>query len=72
MYAENDGVQGLDDLERVTELHPDVIRKIHVPNEDRDGCLKHLNSMNINHASLFPDLMGAARFCNMKLDVDGY
>jgi hypothetical protein len=40
------------------------ICKIYIKNEDRDGCLRHLRRMNVHHASLFPDLLGAAEFCN--------
>ena len=40
------------------------ICKIYIKNEDRDGCLKYLRNMNIHHASLFPDLIGAAEYCN--------
>jgi FRG domain/Domain of unknown function (DUF3387) len=38
--------------------------KIYIPNEDREGCLRHLRWMNVHHASLFPDLIGAASYCN--------
>ncbi len=30
--------------------------KIRIPTKDRNMCLKFLNSMNINHNSLFPDM----------------
>lgn len=41
------------------------ICKIYIRNEDRDGCIKHLRRMNVHHASLFPDLIGAADYCNI-------
>jgi hypothetical protein len=41
------------------------ICKIYIPNEDRAGCLRHLRKMNVHHASLFPDLLGAAEYCNI-------
>jgi len=28
--------------------------------------------MNINHATLFPDLTGAAEYCAMKLKINDY
>ena len=46
--------------------------KIVIPNRDRPGCLKMLNKMNINHASLFPDLYGAGAHCNKRLQIDDY
>lgn len=40
--------------------------KIHIPNspEIRLDCLRQLRKMNIHHASLFPDVIGASLFCN--------
>jgi FRG domain-containing protein/restriction endonuclease HindI-like protein len=41
------------------------ICKIYIPNEERDACLRHLRMMNVHHGSLFPDLFGAAQYCNI-------
>ena len=41
------------------------ICKIYVRNEERDACLRHLRRMNVHHASLFPDLLGASEYCNI-------
>lgn len=41
------------------------ICKIYIPNEERDACLRHLRRMNVHHASLFPDLLGASEYCNI-------
>ncbi|WP_417452557.1 FRG domain-containing protein [Kiloniella sp.] len=41
------------------------ICKIYVRNEEQHNCLKHLRKMNVHHASLFPDLIGASDYCNI-------
>jgi hypothetical protein len=46
-----------------------VLLRIMIPDVDRLGCLRALNRMNINHLSLFPDLAGASRSTNLKLEL---
>lgn len=41
------------------------ICKIYIKNENQGECLKYLRRMNVHHASLFPDLIGAADYCNV-------
>ena len=61
------------DLETwVKEFHDGVSRtgaliKLTVPTTGLQDCLRYLNRMNINHSTLFPDLMGASEFCNKPL-----
>lgn len=40
--------------------------------ENREEFLRRLNAMNINHMSLFPEIEGAAEFCNIGLEFDEY
>ena len=49
-----------------------VFVKIKINDSERENCLRSLNSMNINHATLFPDLIGAADYCNLKLEIENY
>jgi hypothetical protein len=49
-----------------------ILVKIKIPETERETCLRNLNTMNINHATLFPDLSGAARYCAMKLEIQDY
>jgi len=46
------------------------ICKILIPNEDRVGCMRHLRRMNVHHASLFPDLIGASEYCNLLVSEE--
>lgn len=46
------------------------ICKIYIRNEDREGCLKTLRRMNVHHASLFPDLLGASDYCNILIEEE--
>lgn len=51
------------------EDQPDLLAryicKIYIRNEGREACLRHLRRMNVHHASLFPDLIGASDYCNI-------
>lgn len=46
-----------------------VLLRIMIPDSDRIACLRGLNRMNISHLSLFPDLSGASRATNLKLEL---
>lgn len=43
-----------------------------LPNSEREVCLKILNRMNINYLTLFPDIFGASRYCNMIIKIENY
>jgi len=49
-----------------------ILVEISIGNSEREECLRDLNKMNINHASLFPDIDGSAIFCNLRLEIDKY
>jgi hypothetical protein len=49
-----------------------IFVRIEIPESERENCLRNLNRMNINHATLFPDLIGAADYCNLKLEIENY
>jgi len=51
-----------------------VLIKMTIPEsgEDRLDVLRSLNRMNINHLSLFPDMLGSAEYCNLRLAIPGY
>jgi hypothetical protein len=58
-------------VERAFEgLSASVLLRIEIPGADRLSCLRALNRMNINHLSLFPDLSGASRSTNLKLEFE--
>lgn len=46
------------------------ICKIYIKNEDQRGCVRYLRRMNVHHASLFPDLIGASEYCNLVLEEE--
>lgn len=56
--------------EYFSESNEKVILKINIPSHLKDISLYQLGLMNIQHASLFPDLFGAAEFCNSKFKMD--
>ncbi|MBY0320695.1 MAG: FRG domain-containing protein [Reyranella sp.] len=49
-----------------------VLVKMLVPTKERLKVLRMLNRMNINQSTMFPDLGGAAQFCNMSAQIEGY
>jgi hypothetical protein len=73
-----EALEGGDDVKRRVQKcykdanveKPIILAEIFIPNKCRHECLKDLNMMNINHATLFPDIFGSAIFCNLKLEID--
>ena len=66
------------DLEKWVQTFPSLqaadmeLIKINIPATGLNDCLRYLNRMNINHATLFPDLTGASTFCNKHLSINNY
>lgn len=72
-------LKGQDIKERIQKCYHEtnhrnriILVEIFIRESDREECLRDLNGMNINHASLFPDIYGSAIFCNLKLEIDKY
>ena len=72
LNALNDSGIDIDNAEEVKKY----ICKLHIPNsaDARRDCLRHLRKMNIHHASLFPDVIGASGYCNelIRESIDSY
>ena len=53
------------------ETSSHIMIKIIIPDKgnDRELFLRYLDKMNINYHSLFPDLHGAAEYCNMDIEI---
>ncbi|MCZ8013664.1 MAG: FRG domain-containing protein [Gemmatimonas sp.] len=69
VLADEDGFTG-EELRTASEAEqPEILAryicKIYIRNEERDACVRHLRRMNVHHASLFPDLIGASEYCNI-------
>ncbi|MCK4509567.1 MAG: FRG domain-containing protein, partial [Desulfuromonadales bacterium] len=56
--------------ETEAEYLAQYICKIYIRNEAREECLKALRRMNVHHASLFPDLLGASDYCNILMEEE--
>lgn len=48
---------------------PPVIIRLELPNTERGDCLRALSYMNLSHASLFPDIVGASIAANIALEL---
>ena len=71
----------IDIEERVRKCYKDDPRKgrsriifvrIKMNGSERYKILRNLNRMNINHATLFPDLIGASEYCNVGLEIENF
>lgn len=49
-----------------------VLIRIKIPNTGREECLRTLNKMNINHLTLYPDLLGASNYSNFSDKIAKY
>ena len=48
------------------------LMKITIPTSGVQDCLRYLIRMNLNHSTLFPDLMGASIYCNNTVLINKY
>ncbi len=49
-----------------------ILMKLLAPDSDREDCLRTLNRMNINYLTLFPDIDGASKYCNLAALIANY
>jgi hypothetical protein len=56
--------------EEQPEILAKYICKVYIRNEERETVLRHLRRMNVHNASLFPDLIGAADYCNILISEE--
>lgn len=47
-----------------------ILRRIEIPERQREPFLRHLEAMNVHFGTLFPDLAGAAEFSNRGLEKE--
>ena len=59
-----------EDSDRMLDPAWAILWKITMPNRGREECLQLLNKMNINRATLFPDLDGAAQYINALWELN--
>lgn len=68
----NNDLKSLIQAAKKTNKKGIYLYEIQIPEKDRHVCLKSLNRMNINHKTLFPDLLGASIYSNLHLEIDKY
>ena len=52
--------------------HQKALSRIYISHKHAEEALNHLNRMNVNYASLFPDSAGIAMHSNLNLPMIGY
>ena len=58
--------------ENTSEEEGMTLIKFLIPDTEREECLRTLNRMNINPLSLFPDLLGASKYCNLFSEIKNF
>lgn len=49
-----------------------ILIKICIQSNNRHEILRHLNKYNINHLSLYPDVIGSSKYCNLHFEIENY
>ncbi len=62
----NNELTSISENEEAGELAK-YICKVYIKNIEQKNCVKFLRRMNVHHASLFPDLLGAAEYSNILI-----
>jgi len=67
-YPDDELRNASQDAEEEPAILAKYICKVFIKNEQQKECLKFLRRMNVHHASLFPDLIGAADYSNILIE----
>ncbi len=71
MTSNDDENEKLNNDEDLTNELAKYICKIYIKNDEhiRKNCLNSLLKMNIHYANLLPDITGASKYCNFKIQM---
>lgn len=72
MYPQVSVEQFVNEVAKDGEVYTHALERIVLPHSCADDALNHLNRMNVNYMSLFPDAHGLAKQANLNLQIIGY